>query len=239
MLYLAFWDRCSDGNCDVSIDETLRTANEVVVSLFLRCIQKPASRWPITILDASCTARVTFAYYRGPTTGTLHPYRLRGIHPTCREFPPSKTRWWFQTVFIFIPKIGEDSHFGRIFFRWVETTNQKTISGTLSKKMVGDRTYHARAIDDDAYSDFCRIVPVMCWKNDLHQLAMYKNRATKKGKLPSGWWFQIYIFKIPLPGEMIQFDKYFSNGLKPPTRTSTGAGFPASTEWGPDDGCLV
>jgi len=26
-----------------------------------------------------------------------------------------------------------------------------------------------------------------------------------------------YVLFSPLPGEMIQFDKYFSNGLKPPT----------------------
>ena len=31
------------------------------------------------------------------------------------------------------------------------------------------------------------------------------------------WWFQIFLFS-PLPEEMIQFDEYFSNGLKPPTR---------------------
>ena len=32
----------------------------------------------------------------------------------------------------------------------------------------------------------------------------------------SGWWFQLL---SPLPGEMIHFDQYFSNGLKPPTRS--------------------
>ena len=31
------------------------------------------------------------------------------------------------------------------------------------------------------------------------------------------WWFQIFFFS-PLFGEMIQFDSYFSDGLKPPTR---------------------
>ena len=29
-------------------------------------------------------------------------------------------------------------------------------------------------------------------------------------------WFQTFLFSA-LPGEMIQFDEYFSNGLKPPT----------------------
>ena len=32
-----------------------------------------------------------------------------------------------------------------------------------------------------------------------------------------GGGFQYLLFP-PLPGEMIQFDKYFSRGLKPPTR---------------------
>ena len=33
-------------------------------------------------------------------------------------------------------------------------------------------------------------------------------------------WFQIYIYSLcsPLLGEMIQFDSYFADGLKPPTR---------------------
>ena len=36
-------------------------------------------------------------------------------------------------------------------------------------------------------------------------------------KSKTGWWFQICLFS-PLPGEMVQFDEYFSDGLKPPTR---------------------
>ena len=27
-----------------------------------------------------------------------------------------------------------------------------------------------------------------------------------------GWWFQIFFIFTPIPGEMIQFDEYFSNG---------------------------
>ena len=187
----------------VYVDETLRTANEVVVSLFLRCIQKPANPADVSrILDASGTARVTFAY-PGPTTGTLHVSGLRGIHPTCREFPPSKTRWWQLKHFLFSSrKLVKIPISDEYFFRWVETTNQKTISGTLSKKMAGDRTYHARAIDDDVHSDFCRIVPVMCWKNDLHQLAMYKIVQLKRESYHLVGGFK-YFFFIPLPGEMI------------------------------------
>ena len=57
---------------------------------------------------------------------------------------------------------------------------------------------------------------------------------TTKGKLlqcPLKWVFMMYTlslgggFKyflfIPLLGEMIQFDQYFSDGLKPPTRSAT------------------
>ena len=33
-----------------------------------------------------------------------------------------------------------------------------------------------------------------------------------------GWWFQRFFIFTPIFGEMIQFDSYFSDGLKPPTR---------------------
>ncbi len=42
----------------------------------------------------------------------------------------TKTRWWFQTFFIFIPTWGNDPVW-LIFVRWFETTNQKTISFIL------------------------------------------------------------------------------------------------------------
>ena len=41
-----------------------------------------------------------------------------------------------------------------------------------------------------------------------------------------GGGFQYFLFS-PLPGEMIQFDSYFSNGLKPPTRFIVGMCFKA------------
>ncbi len=43
-----------------------------------------------------------------------------------KSLAQSKTRWWFQTFFIFTPIWGRFP-FWLIFFRWVETTNQKTI----------------------------------------------------------------------------------------------------------------
>jgi len=33
----------------------------------------------------------------------------------------------------------------------------------------------------------------------------------------SGCWFQRFLIFIQIPGEMVQFDSYFPNGLKPPT----------------------
>ena len=51
----------------------------------------------------------------------------------------------------------------------------------------------------------------------------------------SGWWFQNgfkYFSFLTVLGEMIQFDQYFSNGLKPPTRFSlTFPNFPTSPKW--------
>ena len=43
----------------------------------------------------------------------------------------------------------------------------------------------------------------------LHDFYMWHQTSTR-------WWFQICLFS-PLLGEMIPFDEYFSNGLKPPT----------------------
>ena len=40
--------------------------------------------------------------------------------------------------------------------------------------------------------------------------------------LTTGWWFQRFFIFTPILGEMIQFHEYFSDGLKPPTRLSSG-----------------
>ena len=40
---------------------------------------------------------------------------------------------------------------------------------------------------------------------------------TKILQISYGWWFQICFMFTPIWGKMIQFDSYFSNGLKPPT----------------------
>ena len=40
--------------------------------------------------------------------------------------------------------------------------------------------------------------------------------------LIAGWWFQRFFIFTPILGKMIQFHEYFSDGLKPPTRLSSG-----------------
>ena len=53
------------------------------------------------------------------------------------------------------------------------------------------------------------------WKTRLvksYDLLQYTNEYLGGG-------FKYFLFS-PLPGEMIQFDYYFSNGLKPPTRNA-------------------
>ena len=81
---------------------------------------------------------------------------------------------------------------------------RKRFPGRFQKKWWVTEHIMPGAIDDDAYSDFCRIVPVMCWKNDLHQLAMYKNRATKRESYHLVGGFKYIFLKYPYLGEMIQ-----------------------------------
>ena len=56
----------------------------------------------------------------------------------------------------------------------------------------------------------------MCspWKSARHHFLEMMGSFWKVGG------FKYFLFS-PLPGEMIQFDEYFSNGLKPPTSKST------------------
>ena len=46
-------------------------------------------------------------------------------------------------------------------------------------------------------------------------ILLYISKHQRNRKLGGG--FKYFLFSS-LPGEMIQFDEYFSNGLKPPTR---------------------
>ena len=53
-------------------------------------------------------------------------------------FHPTKTRWWFQICFIFTPIWGRFP-FWQIFFKWVETTNQKTYKLECSSQDSSDK----------------------------------------------------------------------------------------------------
>ena len=60
---------------------------------------------------------------------------------------------------------------------------------------------------------------------DLEELTLKmrkKCQAHEELQRCSSWWFQIFFIFTLLPGEMIQFDKYFSVGLKPPTSVVLG-----------------
>ena len=54
------------------------------------------------------------------------------------------------------------------------------------------------------------------WWNWI-RLALDFNKSFCHEAIP-GWWFQIFFIFTPIWGEDSQFDSYFSNGLKPPTR---------------------
>ena len=43
-------------------------------------------------------------------------------------------------------------------------------------------------------------------------------RRDSQRSMMTRWWFQTFFIFTPKIGEIIQFDEYFSNGLKPPTR---------------------
>ena len=70
----------------------------------------------------------------------------------------------------------------------------------------------------------------------MHQLKFvghfWKVSLSKPHYLGGG--FKYFLFS-PLPGEMIQFDSYFSNGLKPPTSYSlprlVGSDWGISSDW--------
>ena len=61
---------------------------------------------------------------------------------------------------------------------------------------------HARGVQQTY--DLRRLVDVQEY---IHRIPNYMSR----------WWFHFFSFSPPL-GEMIQFDEYFSDGLKPPSR---------------------
>ena len=79
----------------------------------------------------------------------------------------------------------------------------------------GDPVESPGATGKSAISDM-GFTPALQWREEVPSF------ENKKMTYISRWWFfQIFLFFIPIPAEMIQFDKYFSKGLKPPTRYST------------------
>ena len=60
----------------------------------------------------------------------------------------------------------------------------------------------------------CKSPPGLCSSDGPERGTMDGNHAIW---MYSRWWFQAFFIFNPNPGEMIQFDEYFSNGLKPPT----------------------
>jgi len=68
----------------------------------------------------------------------------------------------------------------------------------------------------DAFADWC-----LKWSHGLYG-SFLAEKPVKQGSAFSGFrvllggGFKNLLFS-PLPGEMIQFDSYFSDGLKPPT----------------------
>ena len=70
--------------------------------------------------------------------GSLGSFSLFGHPLQCMssfsQNTPMTTRWWFQIFFIFTPTWGNDPIW-LIFFRWVETTNQMTISGLFQDQL--------------------------------------------------------------------------------------------------------
>ena len=117
------------------------------------------------------------------------------------------SRWWFQIFFIFTPTWGRFP-FWLIFFKWVESTNQKwwtspcqIIIAPVSPTSLTSLTTHPRSFHTRTLS----------WHSSL----VFFKQLT-------GWWqLKVFLFSS-LFGEMIQFDEYFSIGLvQPPTSLLT------------------
>ena len=56
-------------------------------------------------------------------------------------------------------------------------------------------------------------------------LMLNKNPGIQDLRWKTRWWFQRFVIFIPLPGEMIRFDQYFSNGLVQPSTRNTSTSF--------------
>ncbi len=110
----------------------------------------------------------------------------------------NKTRWWFQTFFIFTPVWGRFPIW-LVFFRWVETTNQKTNHV--------DHHNMLRIIFGGAESlNPVRVAHTIYW--GLYEGNLIKNLLTFMIHCYNlGGGFKYFLFST-LPGEMIHFDEH-------------------------------
>ncbi len=89
------------------------------------------------LFQPSCSPRsvwsqgISFGVHK--CTANFCAYQSKGLRPKFGW--EMMNMWWFQTFFIFTPKIGEDEPIlTSIFFRWVETTNQMNMLFVRSNK---------------------------------------------------------------------------------------------------------
>ena len=92
------------------------------------------------------------------------------------------SRWWFQHIFYFHPrKLGKISNLTSIFFKWVETTNQKRCcSQSLGKQPPGDSSY---AVGDQTSSPYSLEVADNTIENGSRELTIPKRSPAE---LPGG-----------------------------------------------------
>ena len=135
-----------------------------------------------------------------PDSGSLH-FCIRdwtGWPLTLRDF----VAWRFLIHPVFLPHSFLDPRFGT--------------SSLLARDLAGWRAAERFSLERH---HMCLLLPKSCgwaWQhNPVWQRGIVQMHPTV-----AGWWFQIlHFFFHPLPGEIIQFDWYFSNGLvQQPTR---------------------
>ncbi len=60
--------------------------------------------------------------------------------------------------------------------------------------------------------------PYPYWASRPNRTRFHQKIKGLKGLLKTGWWFQIFFYFHPCLGKITILKKYFSKGLKPPTR---------------------
>ena len=99
------------------------------------------------------------------------------------------TRWWFQIFFIFTPSWGRFPIW-LIFFRWVETPNQKRFEALFFKDFSGTFSLLHRLVEGKGENRWLNLVvgppktfglsePIICW-------IVHTSRSFMIGKWPKG-----------------------------------------------------